>query len=104
MARKSIEDANHGSRRPKRKASHGIADYAAMDGAKVVKLIEQLTNWGCAIRFGKTRDGGAYALGIYGVDDIPYTEFLPPSENPVEYLEELVDWLEGDPSAQRGGR
>lgn len=65
----------------------------------LLAALEQLTRWGCAIRFGKTRDGGAYAVGIYGVDKEPYTEFLPPGEDPVELLQELVDWMEGQPGA-----
>jgi len=101
MARNKMEEIGHSGRRFRRKQANGPADYASMDGAKLVKVIEQLTNWGCAIRFGKTKDGGAYALGIYGVDDVPYTEFLPPSEDPLTYLIELAEWMEVDPNAVR---
>lgn len=97
MPRKTLEEANHGRDRFKRRQAGGIADYAAMDGAKLVKVLEQLCDWGCAIRFGKTKDGGAYALGVYGVDDVPYTEFLPPGEDPVAYLLELAEWMEATP-------
>lgn len=97
MARKTIEEANHGVNRMPRKGAGGPADYACMDGSALVKHLEQLTNWGCAIRFGKTKDGGAFALGIYGVDEIPYTEFLTPNENPGDYIKDLVEWMEAAP-------
>lgn len=99
MPKQSYEDANHGRTRPARKHSSGSADWAGVDASKFMKLVEQLTNWGCAVRLGKTRDGGAYAIGVYGVDKVPYTEFLPPGEDPVALLEELVDWMEGQPGA-----
>lgn len=101
MPRNSADEANHGKRRFKRQHGSGSADYACMDGQKLVKVLEQLTNWGMAVRFGKTKDGGAFALGIYGVDEVPYTEFLPPGENPLDYLIELQDWAESDPNAVR---
>jgi len=99
MPKQSYDEANHGRGRPTRKHSGGIADWAQLDADRFMKLVEQLSNWGCAIRLGKTRDGGAYAVGIYGVDKEPYTEFLPPSESPVDLLQELADYMEGQPGA-----
>jgi len=99
MARNAMEDAARVNRKFKRKHAGGPADYTTMDGARLVKVLDQLTNWGMAVRFGKTKDGGAFALGIYGVDEVPYTEFLSPSEDPLEYLVELQDWAESYPHA-----
>jgi len=101
MSKMSLDEANHGRTRPRRKNKTGPADYAGLDGAEVLKCIETLANWGCAIRFGKSRDGGAFAIGVYGVDEQPYTEFIPPSEDPTAYLQELVAWMEGKPGPSR---
>lgn len=45
---------------------------------------------GGALRFGYSRDGGAYAVGIYG-DGEPYTEFVRPGEDMDSFLEEVCE-------------
>jgi len=101
MAKNRQEELSRSASRPRRKQLTGPADYGTLDGTKVLKLVEQLANWGCAIRFGKTRDGGAYAIGVYGVDKEPYTEYIPPAESVEEFLEDIANWMEGRPPAPR---
>lgn len=56
------------------------ADWMHADPSKVVDLICAATAVGGAVRFGLTRDGGAYAVGIYG-DGEPYTLYIRPRES-----------------------
>lgn len=56
-------------------------------------LVAVVANAGGAIRVGKTRDGGALALGIYVGEDVG-TEYVRPSEDLHDACEEiLAAWL-----------
>jgi hypothetical protein len=44
---------------------------------------------GGALRIGVTRDGGAWAFGIYGDGGDPHTEYVRPSEDVNAYLRDL---------------
>lgn len=46
---------------------------------------------GGALRLGNTRDGGAYAIGVYGDGAKPYTEYLRPSEDLNEFFTDLIE-------------
>jgi len=75
-----------------RRRNRGVSDVADWRGAtpeKVVSAIAAVTSHGCAIRFGYTRDGGAYAVGIIG-DGEPFTEFIRPTEDVDLYLDSLA--------------
>jgi hypothetical protein len=41
------------------------------------------------LRIGVTRDGGAWAFGIYGDGGDPHTEYVRPSEDVNAYLRDL---------------
>jgi hypothetical protein len=45
---------------------------------------------GGALRLGYTRDGGAYAVGVYG-DGTPFTEYIPPSDDIEVYLKGIIE-------------
>jgi len=64
------------------------ADWQAADGELVVKAIAAATSTGGAIRFGYTRDGGAYAVGILG-DGEPYTLYCGSGDDLTTTLEEI---------------
>lgn len=66
------------------------ADWATQDGQKLIELVARIAAAGGAIRFGYTRDGGAFAIGIYG-DGEPYTEYLRPSEDIEALLRDVAD-------------
>lgn len=51
---------------------------------------------GGAIRLGLTRDGGALAVGIYGLGGEPTTEYLRPSDNQADFWGELYHAFKGD--------
>jgi len=56
------------------------ADWREADPNKVAALIHNITRHGFAVRFGYTRDGGAFAVGIVG-DGEPTTHFIRPNES-----------------------
>jgi hypothetical protein len=69
----------------RRRQSKGVADWGGVGDGILRKLIETVTLDGGAIRFGYSRDGGAYCVGVYG-DGKPYTEFLPATGDIDEWL------------------
>lgn len=72
------------------------ADWTAVDGRWLAEAIAAVAARGGALRFGYTRDGGAYAVGVYGDGDKPYTDYIKPGESVEAYLEQLVyAWTDG---------
>jgi len=65
------------------------ADWGTATAEKVLDAIDAVSITGCAIRFGYTRDGGAFAVGIVG-DGEPYTEYVRPTESIDLYLDGLI--------------
>jgi len=65
------------------------ADWASVDGTLLSKAVAALAGLGGALRLGYTRDGGAYAIGIYGDGD-PFTEYVSPNDDINEFLEGLI--------------
>lgn len=60
-------------------ASTGEVSWADVLPETLSDLIHAVTATGCAIRFGYSRDKGAYAIGILG-DGEPYTVWAHGSE------------------------
>lgn len=92
-AMKKGQDRRAAKAESKRRVTYaqGItADWASVDAEKVIRAIAAVGAAGGAIRFGYTRDGGAYAIGIMGDGD-PYTEYLRPSDDVGEYLDVLIE-------------
>jgi hypothetical protein len=77
-------------RRRGRRGSGEPADWTKVDPAIVWRLVCAVTNNGGAVRFGYSRDGGAYAVGILGDGD-PYTDWVRPSEDVEAALGEIAD-------------
>jgi hypothetical protein len=61
------------------------ADWKSVDASAIHDLVCAITAMGGAIRLGYTRDGGAYAIGLYGLEANPYTEYIRPDE-PVDQI------------------
>jgi len=51
---------------------------------------------GGAIRLGLTRDGGALAVGIYGLGTEPSTEYVRPSDDIGEFWRQLTSSYKGN--------
>jgi len=103
MAKGSTTNQKPGGSRGLRKQMGGIADWQTADPGLVLSVIERAAITGGAVRFGYSRDGGAYAIGIYGDGD-PYTEYCKPSEDLNEFLTlvlRLYDAIYDDQMSQR---
>lgn len=84
----------------RRRASEGNqAEFAAIDWVCLAALCEVMAYQGGAVRIGKTRDGGAWAFGLYDGDDYA-TEYVRPNEDFEEALFEIADaWVNGGRAA-----
>lgn len=80
MAKKDSNGNPLGKSRGVRSSHSGTADWAQASPEILQSAICAAASVGGAIRFGYSRDGGAYAVGIYG-DGEPYTEFVRPSDD-----------------------
>lgn len=86
--KRSMEESN--ARRRRNRGSQIPADWSGVDADAIRTAIGSVANSGGALRFGYTRDGGAYAIGVFGDGD-PYTEYLRPSDDIERYLQELAE-------------
>lgn len=71
----------------------GAANWGDANPAAVVNAIAWTAANGGALRFGYTRDGGAYAIGIY-MSDQANTEYVRPNEDIDRYLSDLAEDME----------
>jgi len=63
--------------------------WSDVNSANLLELIDAALNVGGAIRLGKSRDGGALALGVYGDGDEPYTVYSPSIEGMEDHISHL---------------
>jgi len=82
-----------------------IPDWTGANTDALVRAIERAAFTGGALRFGYSRDGGAYAIGIYG-DGEPYTVYSPAGDDLVDWLTDIADLFDviadDQASARRG--
>lgn len=90
MSKGHTESVARGLVRPRPRREAVGADWGMVSAEKLRDTISAVTLRGGALRFGYTRDGGAYALGIYGLGET-YTEYLRPSDNVEGFLDELAE-------------
>lgn len=83
-----------GKSRGLRQSNGGTADWGTVNSDLLRDAIAKASITGGAIRFGYSRDGGAFAVGIYG-DGEPYTVFVKPSEDVDITLRDIIDLFEG---------
>lgn len=65
-----------------------VADWRNVNPDVLVWFVELATRDDCAVRFGYSRDGGAYSLGIYA-DGGSNTLYLPGKDDVNEWLTRL---------------
>ena len=82
-------------RREQRRAARGTVDISQLNCPELVYCLEQIIRAGGALRIGATRDGGAFAFGVYGDGPDSYTDYLRPDEDVARYLAELGDYFGG---------
>lgn len=69
----------------------GGADWSRTPSELLGRLIDATTSRGGAVRFGYTRDGGAYALGLYYGSE-SRTEYCRPTEDLDSFLTEWIEF------------
>lgn len=77
----------------RRRQNSSEADWGGIESDKLRRIVAAITKCGGAVRFGYSRDGGAYSIGVYG-DGKPYTEFHPEDEGVTEWLEGIAEDFE----------
>ena len=83
-----------------------VADWGSVNEKLLVKVVEIISKKGGAVRLGYTRDGGAYAVGVYAGSNY-FTDYIRPSEDIEEYLNSVVESFEdyvpgGEQPAKKG--
>ena len=82
--------SNESKKPTRRRAStSGVADWETVPGDLLCRVVATVTRGGGAVRFGYTRDGGAYALGIYD-DGTHNTEYRGASEDVCGWLGDII--------------
>lgn len=81
---------------PKSKRPVEIADWMNVDATLIQAVIATVALQGGAVRFGYTRDGGAYAVGIYG-DGEPYTLYGGTGDDIEQILREVGEAFTTNP-------
>ena len=102
MASKGKSNNVSGESRRFRRGDKSTADYDRADAELLRAAISAAAGTGGALRFGYSRDGGAYAVGIYG-DGEPYTEFVRPSEDFSGFLRDVESLFNDIAAAQKSG-
>lgn len=93
MAATGSNSSSGSKSRGVRRTNGEVADWQSVNGETLKRAITAASNVGGAIRCGYSRDGGAYAIGIYGDGD-PYTEFVRPSEDLNQFLLDITSLFE----------
>lgn len=88
------ERAGNSLRRPRViTPSQGSADWEQANADLLRKVIAKAGIKRGALRFGYTRDGGAYSVGVYVGEDY-FTDYIRPGEDVDKYLADLLSSLE----------
>ena len=69
----------------------GRADWRTVNNTAIVAVIQAAAEVGGALRFGASRDGGAFALGVYGDGPDVYTLYAGSAEEMEEHITHLSD-------------
>lgn len=85
-------DASKALPQTSRKGS-AVADWNNADPAHVLRLVCVVALAGGAVRYGYTRDGGAYSIGLYLGEDSK-TYYCNDAEGINDQLQELIAYFE----------
>lgn len=90
----NAEEVARGLRRPRASKAVGeVADWMNCNAELLQKVIATAGAKHCALRFGYSRDGGAYSVGVYAGTDY-FTDYIRPGEEVDDYLRDLLISLE----------
>jgi hypothetical protein len=104
------EVPGHSFRRPKDGVEHSsYADWSECNAELLMRLIAKAGSKRAALRFGYTRDGGAYSVGVYAGSTY-FTDYIRPTEDINSYMAALLESFEdylpesSDPPQRRSKR
>lgn len=91
------------SERQRRRGAQQPARWIEVSDASILRAVRSVSENGGMVAFGKTSDGGALALYVWG-DGQPYKEYFRPGQDVDGYLHDLAQDFEGGgvPPADRG--
>lgn len=92
-AKENRRDAQRAERRRERITNAPKVSMTDIDTAVLIEALAWVVQAGGALRIGTTRDGGAWAFGIYGDGPTPYTEYVRPDEDVNGYLIKLGEFF-----------
>src|SRR5215510_10109770 len=90
--RQSARDDARDARQRARSLRRAV-DIQQIDGTVLLECLTAVVRIEGALRVGVSRDGGAFAFGIYGDGD-PYTEYVGSDEDVNDYLRNLREYLD----------
>jgi hypothetical protein len=91
MGRDKRELENNTFKKPRKDNTIGeSADWGGVDAKILQDCIQTASQKGGALRLGYTRDGGAYAIGVYAGSTY-FTDYIRPTENIDQYLTDLTE-------------
>lgn len=88
-------DVKRNRKRQRQAVAQTQVTVSDLDAETLYGVLHAILAKGGAIRFGRTRDGGAWAFGIYGDGTQPYTEYVRGGEDVNEYLQGLAAFFNG---------
>ncbi len=83
------QNSKNRSRKHRGNRSNGRVDWNSIGAELLRTACSCVAKSGGALRFGYTRDQGAFAIGVYGEGD-PYTEYFHSPQDCTEFLLELI--------------
>jgi len=75
-----------------KRSGHGVADWANANPTLVLELVTVVGFQGGAVRYGYTKDGGAYSIGLY-LGDQSKTYYCNESEGIDDTIKELIQYF-----------
>jgi len=91
---RKIEAAKRKALPTNSRKGRGVADWANADAALVLQLVCAVAVEGGAVRYGYTRDGGAYSIGLYLGDDSK-TYYCNEADGINDEIRELIEEFTG---------
>jgi hypothetical protein len=79
-------------RNVKSEDANNVADWGTITPSILIDLVQVVAAAGGATRFGYTRDGGAYSVGIY-LDDDRETFYFKPADDIDDAISQLTEML-----------
>lgn len=90
-------------KRARRFHARRSVDMAELNMDALHYALSRILSVGGALRIGVTRDGGAWAFGIYGDGGDPYTDYVPAGGDLEDYLRSVGEFFERLATGEGGG-